>query len=170
MNSAKLHDWLQIAGMFAVVASLIFVGLQIRQTDKIALSQIYHERAMAARETNLAAAENPFYLTGLAKLYTGKHEQLTAQEAIALELDLGGQLYVDDNYLLQKEMGYFPEEYWVQRIADIQCQFEHSFYRKVIVGWHFRAEFQELLDELTAAAIENPTGCWDIEFDYPIAE
>ena len=41
MGSAKLNDWLQVLGMFAIVASLIFVGLQIRQTDAIALSQIY---------------------------------------------------------------------------------------------------------------------------------
>jgi hypothetical protein len=28
MDSAKLNDWLQVVGMFAVVASLIFVGMQ----------------------------------------------------------------------------------------------------------------------------------------------
>ncbi len=51
MDSAKLNDWLQLIGVFAVVASLIFVGLEIRQTDEIALSQIYQERAIASRET-----------------------------------------------------------------------------------------------------------------------
>ena len=36
MNTAKLHDWLQVVGIFAVVASLIFVGLQMRQDRNIA--------------------------------------------------------------------------------------------------------------------------------------
>ena len=38
MDSAKLNDWLQVFGMFALVASLIFVGLQIRQTQEIAIT------------------------------------------------------------------------------------------------------------------------------------
>jgi hypothetical protein len=41
LDSAKLSDWLQVIGLFAVVASLIFVGLQMRQTEAIALSEIY---------------------------------------------------------------------------------------------------------------------------------
>ena len=35
MNSAKLNDWLQVIGIFALVASLIFVGLQMKQTQEI---------------------------------------------------------------------------------------------------------------------------------------
>ncbi len=47
LDSAKLSDWLQVVGLFAVVASLIVVGLQMKQTDAIALSAIYQERAIA---------------------------------------------------------------------------------------------------------------------------
>jgi len=39
MDSAKLNDWMQVIGIFAVVASLIFVGLQMKQAQDIALSQ-----------------------------------------------------------------------------------------------------------------------------------
>lgn len=35
MDSQKLNDWLQVIGIFALVASLIFVGLQIKQTQQI---------------------------------------------------------------------------------------------------------------------------------------
>ena len=38
MDSAKLNDWLQVIGLFGVVASLIFVGLQMKQEHEIALS------------------------------------------------------------------------------------------------------------------------------------
>ena len=38
MKSAKLNDWIQVTGIFALVSSLIFVGLQIKQTSEIALS------------------------------------------------------------------------------------------------------------------------------------
>ena len=37
MDSRKLHDWMQVIGIFAVVASLVFVGLQIQQDQDIAI-------------------------------------------------------------------------------------------------------------------------------------
>ena len=36
MDSKKLNDWLQVLGMFGIMASLVFVGLQVKQTDVIA--------------------------------------------------------------------------------------------------------------------------------------
>ena len=33
MGSAKISDWIQIIGIFALVASLIFVGLQMKQSQ-----------------------------------------------------------------------------------------------------------------------------------------
>ena len=44
MDMAKLNDWLQIVGIFAVVASLIFVGLQLKQTQEIAIAGQYQQR------------------------------------------------------------------------------------------------------------------------------
>ena len=37
MDSGKLNDWMQVIGIFAVVVSLVFVGLQIRQDQDIAI-------------------------------------------------------------------------------------------------------------------------------------
>ena len=39
MDSAKVNDWMQVVGIFAVVASLLFVGLQMKQTHEIALAE-----------------------------------------------------------------------------------------------------------------------------------
>ena len=35
MDSEKFNDWLQIAGMLGIMASLVFVGVQVRQTQTI---------------------------------------------------------------------------------------------------------------------------------------
>ena len=40
MKSEKLHDWLQLVGMTAIVVSLVFVGLQLRQSEEDALSDL----------------------------------------------------------------------------------------------------------------------------------
>jgi hypothetical protein len=44
MNSSKINDWLQVVGLFGVIASLVFVGLQMRQDREIALSEAYQDR------------------------------------------------------------------------------------------------------------------------------
>jgi len=41
MDQRKIGDWLQIVGMFGVIASLLFVGLQMKQSHEIAKSATY---------------------------------------------------------------------------------------------------------------------------------
>ena len=38
MNTAKVRDWLEIIGLISIAASLIFIGLQMKQTQEIALA------------------------------------------------------------------------------------------------------------------------------------
>jgi hypothetical protein len=45
MDSAKLNDWMQVFGIFALVGSLIFVGLQMRQDRTIALVESLASRS-----------------------------------------------------------------------------------------------------------------------------
>ncbi len=45
MALAKIRDWLEIVGLFSVVLSLVFVGLQIKQSQDIALAAQYQARA-----------------------------------------------------------------------------------------------------------------------------
>ena len=46
MNFARMKEYVELAAVFAIIASLIFVGLQIRQ-----------EREIAATESVASAAE-----------------------------------------------------------------------------------------------------------------
>jgi hypothetical protein len=45
VDVAKINDWLQVVGIFGVIASLVFVGLQMKQTQDIALAGTYNARA-----------------------------------------------------------------------------------------------------------------------------
>ena len=47
MNSEKVNDWLQLVGMVAIVASLLFVGLQLKLSQDIAIAAQYQARADA---------------------------------------------------------------------------------------------------------------------------
>ena len=59
MDSRKLTDWLQGVGLFALVGSLVFVGLQMRQTHEIAEATLYQMRSDAARELMTAQVTAP---------------------------------------------------------------------------------------------------------------
>jgi len=87
MDSHKLHDWLQIIGIAAVVASLIFVGLQIKQSDDIALAEVLE--SVAARGIEERALMSA-HAVAWQKACLG--EQLTAQERL-----IAGNIYF--NYL-----------------------------------------------------------------------
>jgi len=71
MDSTKLNDWMQVVGIFAVVASLIFVGLQMRQKHEISLSQAYQSRTSVAAEWNTALAANPAALSAFRRATDG---------------------------------------------------------------------------------------------------
>jgi hypothetical protein len=42
MDIAKINDWLQVVGIFGVIASLLFVGMQMKQTHEITLANTYN--------------------------------------------------------------------------------------------------------------------------------
>ena len=67
MDSAKVSDWMQIIGIFALVASLIFVGLQMKQSQDIAIAAQYQSRADTALEYYLAQMQSDQALSSRGK-------------------------------------------------------------------------------------------------------
>ena len=58
MDSKKLNEWLQLVGMAAVVASLVFVGLQIKQSDEIAMVELLDNAAIRNIELSTLRANH----------------------------------------------------------------------------------------------------------------
>ena len=59
MDSAKLNDWVQVIGIFAVVASLVFVGIEVRQNSVATRSATNAAVKDSFREFNLVLASSP---------------------------------------------------------------------------------------------------------------
>lgn len=77
MDSQRLHDWLQVIGIAAIVASLIFVGLQLKQSDEIALAEVLENVvAKGIEERALIAAHADTWQKAC------RGDQLTAQERV----------------------------------------------------------------------------------------
>ena len=171
-NMAKINDWLHVVGMFGLIASLVFVGMQIKQDHEIALSGVYQARSDATVSTSLAAINSPAFLDASAKLYANRRDDLTMQEAIAWEFYVGASATALENNHQQCLLGYLSEEHWRRNIQDLKCLLDLPLTRELLAGWSFRDPFQKLIDELGEQAANNPTGCWNFEAEwpYPVAD
>jgi hypothetical protein len=169
MNSKKLNDWLQIVGLFGVIGSLIFVGLQLKQTQDIALSDTYQNRAAIANDVNAASLSSPEFLSGVSKVYLNRIDELTMPEAIALEFYVGSILLLIENNHLQLEAGYLNEEHWQSNLNEMRCMFSIPLFRQVAHGWDFRESFREIISEVMREIPDDAPNCWaDFGWDFPL--
>lgn len=83
MESRSQRDWLQILGQFGVVASLIFVGLQMKQDHEIALSVAYQARTATLVEFLMANATDELARSAMSKSISGSTD-LTPGETFTL--------------------------------------------------------------------------------------
>ncbi len=123
MDSTKLNDWMQVVGIFALVASLIFVGLQMRQDHEIAKVMMYQERASSVAEVFIAAAASPEALAAMIKSTFGDPNQeivmdgwagpITAQDMVLGTFQVNAFLALADNSHFQYQEGFLPRDHWM---------------------------------------------------------
>ena len=119
MNKVSLDVWIQLIGMLSIVASLIFVGMEMRQSQRIALAaqqtarvQIFTEIVTGMTESGLAwLGPNEDYAT------SNRTNQI---------------LWIFENDYLQYRLGLMDESVWQAkfRILDTimsQCRSREIF-------------------------------------------
>ena len=50
MKKVSLDTWIQLLGMFGLLGGLVFVGLEMRQSQRIALADTEQQRAIAQQQ------------------------------------------------------------------------------------------------------------------------
>jgi len=154
MNSGKLHDWLQVFGLFAVVGSLIFVGLQMRQEQRIALSQAYQARADQSIAITLAALESDTALSFWENSRGFALEGYSpAESAFGLQWATAMFSYWENNHYQYQE-GFVSEEHWqtqleLMRMMMQRPEFQFAFAQDRGI---WRASFREVVDGVSKDA------------------
>ncbi len=170
MDTSRINDWLQVVGLFGVIGSLVFVGLQMKQTQEIALSAIYQARAAASVEHNASVASNPTYLSAITKMFGNAQSSLTAEEKVVLEFAAGNEMTLHENNHFQYQQGFLSEEHWQRSFAEMKCFFELPLNRHLLDAWSYRSSFRKVMDEAREQGIDNPKGCWDLLSSFPAPE
>ena len=155
MDSAKLNDWMQVVGIFALVASLIFVGLQMKQNQEIALAAQYQSRAQTTVDFFIARMESDLVSEGYLErigheIGPGeiRHRHNMAQV----------QWTLMDNNHFQYQQGFITEETWQGYEKLIR-----TFYANCDDRWTFerrkggmRASFVEFVETDADPCTEHP--------------
>lgn len=120
MNATKLNDWLQVIGLFGVIGSLMFVGLQLKQEQEIAMSAAYQARSQQISDIATAWADNPAARGAIIKLQSGRAQEVTPDEALALNFYESALLNAYENIHYQYLSGFVTEEHWEKSRAGIK--------------------------------------------------
>jgi len=160
MDTTKLNDWMQVVGIFAVVASLIFVGLQMRQAQEISMSEPYQVRAAATVEWTSAFAANSVALSANRKATEGAVDTITPEEYDALRYTMLGVFYLFDNAQYQYQSGFLSDEFWAMIQENIKTYMANPVARKIFLEKTergVRPGFRDVLLEINAQ-LERESG------------
>ena len=153
METAKLHDWLQVVGLFGVIASLIFVGLQMKQDREIALSAATQARTETTIQNILGVASNPYYMSAIDKIANGERDRLTTSESYNIRVQGTAALFNFENIHYQQQQGFIPPERWAATRETLKNLLQlpwgpREVYELNPQSW--RGSFQQVVNELIA--------------------
>ena len=112
MNYERWKDIADLIGTVAIVASLIFVGLELKQSRQIAVADVYQQRTAMNIEL-INSRFTPEQIRPIFdKAYFGD-EPLTPRESYLLNYSLHPFVAYWENNHFQFELGLLPEEQWV---------------------------------------------------------
>ena len=112
MTNINWKDIAELIGITAIVASLVFVGLQMKQSQDIAIAAQYHERAALAVENFHVMAELGVSRNLRGQCASESTDGQTAEDVSTECLIAHAYLTMADNHLYQYEAGFMDESAW----------------------------------------------------------
>ena len=141
---------MQIVGIFSLVASLIFVGVQIRQEHQISMAQAYQGRATASAEVSIELASNELALSAHRKAADGNIGAVTPLEYDAARWVQVAWFNMFDNTHYQYVNGYVSDDLWKMIRANLKENMTNPLGRALFDDFSNRARpsFREVILEI----------------------
>jgi len=139
-------------GVLGVIGSLIFVGLELRQTQRIALADM--EQRRSEQNTDRALA----FLTGEAEAIANSRgkslSQLSPKESFLREMHWEWATQMQQNTLFQYEEGFISDSQWEIIAARILQSWNNCSSRELYDENYLETAFTEYLETLPDECIE----------------
>jgi hypothetical protein len=169
MKRFNWRDLTEIVGFVSIVGGLIFVGLQLRQSQEIAIASQYQERASTAVDYYSSQMQNERALVSKAAEIAAAVKSGTASPALQAFVEnrspesIGMWFYqrrvffvMLDNFHFQYRSGFMADESWDAFLRQLRAELaDHAtaaYYRDY--GTNSRESFEELC-ELILKEIES---------------
>jgi hypothetical protein len=141
----SFDTWIQLLGMLSVLAGLIFVGLEMRQSQQIALAA--QQQARTEIFTGIVNSVNESSEVSLYQILVKArdNEPLTASEKKITENYALQTIWVFENDFIQYQAGLIDENVWLAKLLSV---------RTLSSLCHFRDAAEYLL-QFTSAELIN---------------
>ena len=118
MGSVAWKESAELVALAAIVGSLIFVGLQMKQSHEIALSEAYQQRSAISAEAFFTLSENGDALAAVLVAVPSDIRQIpdgiSPKEFIAFQYWMFGMMVAIENVHYQYQIGFMTEEGWLR--------------------------------------------------------
>ena len=111
MKKISLDSWVQLIGMLSVVAGLVFVGLEMQQSQKIALAGQQANRVQLFSSMMDANNEQEIDQQKLQMILSGQIPMTEDYEWVVMN-GLHRMWWIYENDFLQNELGLMDENIW----------------------------------------------------------
>ena len=111
MKKISLDSWVQLIGMLSVVAGLVFVGLEMQQSQKIALAGQQANRVQLFSSMMDANNEQGIDQQKLQMILAGQIPMTEDYEWVVMN-GLHRMWWIYENDFLQNELGLMDENIW----------------------------------------------------------
>ena len=155
-----INHWLQIIATLGVIASIIFLGFELRQNRQLMKAQIYQSRAEMIQNTFLVLSESEHLVPIFNKLETARDEsasfaeavaRLSSEEKIRLGFYYERQIRHLDNMYYQYELGLIDDEYmqwWEDDVTSSAPKWNEVLGDDIPGRQSFVGKVQELIDAM----------------------
>ena len=147
----SFDTWIQLLGMIGVLGGLVFVGLEMQQSQTIALAAQNQARVAAVSQSVSSATE-----AGINFLDILGSEPSQDDEYAAVNTLIQAFLFLENDFL-QHNLGLMEEEMWEARLAAFTDTLSSCFARKTFEEGKFRIDrrFVELVENRLSVDCES---------------
>ena len=112
MKKIDLTQTVSILANLGVIIGIIFLGIEIRQTNNTVAGTAYQARALAIMQQQEMLAESTYLAPALLKMNEQGLESLDQRERLRLNLSSAGDFHRVDGIYYKYERGLLDEEYY----------------------------------------------------------
>ena len=154
MNFGRYEIFVQIVGVLGVIASLLFVGFEIKQSRDLAMADIYQQRTGMWVDIVLSRYSAEQYRTAMNKArYHG--DTMTKEDKDVLQDALYARFSFYENLHFQYQLGLIASEEWEASLVSIAEDITlpcHNFWNEN-ERKYWRQSFADDIDALKAQLI-----------------